>query len=354
MKRLAALVLAATTGVLSATPAQACWWWPWGMGYYGYTPGYSAPNYGSYPAYSVGYRPTWGTSYSMGYPAFSSACCAPACCDPCGNACNGAACGNNACAGNAAQPGSSLKPQTDSNFQSGGNSTYDADPTNATGAPKKPANTTPKAPVGDPDPDATFDAPATPRRSAPAGSTDDFNASGAEKEEVITPFGSETGVTNKPPVPEIKDLDPVQPDSTFAPATPAPTTDPTPAQPTEAEPFTADPAATPIAPQPAATTPTDPATPDPAATKPADPSGDGGDVFLPVEPTAPAPKPAAPEARRGRPQVPVASQSSRLHEVLRPARLATKPAVDSKLTLKPASDKVRWISAPAAEGQVRL
>jgi hypothetical protein len=50
----------------------------------------------------------------------------------------------------------------------------------------------------------------------------------------------------------------------------------------------------------------------------------------------------------------VASQSSRMHEVLRPARLAQKPASASSLTLKPVPDRVRWISAPLSEGHVRL
>jgi len=326
MKRLAALVLAAATGAIGAAPAQACWWWPWGMGAYGYNAGYGAGYAApSYPVYGAAYRPAWGLGYSVGYASFGSNCCVPACCDPCGNACGGGACANGACAGTSgAQPGSSLKPQVDTNFQ-GGSGTYDADPAVPGGARRTPAPQDPVAPATTPATDATFDAPATPRRSAPAGSTDDFNSSGAATEE-ITPFGAETGVSNKPPVPEIKDLDPVQPDATFAPI------------PDRAAPA-ADPAAAPAA--------------DPAASKPAA-GTDSGDAFLPVEPTAPAPQPAAPEARRALPGSVVASQSSRMHEVLRPARLAQKPASASSLTLKPVPDQVRWISAPLSEGHVRL
>lgn len=329
MKRLAALILAAATGAIGAAPAQACWFWPWGMGYYGYNAGYggqyAAP---SYPSYNVGYRPAWGLGYPLGYSAYGSSCCAPVCCDPCGGACAGGACASGACAGTSgAQSGGSLKPQVDSNFQ-GGSGTYDADPAAPSGTRRTPAPKT-TDPADAPGSDATFDAPATPRRSAPAGSTDDFNSSGAATEE-ITPFGAETGVSNKPPVPEIKDLDPVQPDSTFAPE-PAPAAD--------------------AAAQPAA----DPAAPaaDPAAGKPATEEAGSGDAFLPVEPTAPAPKPAAPEARRALPGSAVASQGSRMHEVLRPGRLAQKPSGTS-LTQKPVPDKVRWISAPLAEGHARL
>ncbi|MFO0224107.1 MAG: hypothetical protein ACK56E_12415, partial [Planctomyces sp.] len=92
---------------------------------------------------------------------------------------------------------------------------------------------------------------------------------------------------------------------------------------------------------------------DPAAGKPAAEETGSGDAFLPVEPTAPAPKPAVPEARRTTPGSVVAGQSSRMHEVLRPARLAQKPAAGS-LTVKPVPDRVRWISAPLAEGHARL
>jgi hypothetical protein len=326
MKRLAALVLAAATGAIGAAPVQACWWWPWGMGSYGYSAGYGG-QYAvpSYPVYGAAWRPALGAGYPMGYASMGAVganCCAPICCDPCGNSCSGGACGNSACAGTGeAQSGSSLKPQVDSNFQ-GGSGTYDADPTAPAGGRRTPVPKDPVTPADQPATDATFDAPATPRRSTPAGSTDDFNASGAATEE-ITPFGAETGVSNKPPVPEIKDLDPVQPESTFAP-------EPAPAAPAEA--------------QPAA---------DPAAGKPAAEETGSGDAFLPVEPTAPAPKPAVPEARRTTPGSVVAGQSSRMHEVLRPARLAQKPAVGS-LTVRPVPDRVRWISAPLAEGHARL
>lgn len=326
MKRLAALILAAATGVIGAAPAQACWFWPWGMGYYGYSAGYGG-QYGApaYPSYNVGYRPSWGMGYPQGFAAYTGSCCAPVCCDPCGGACSGGACAGGACGGTGgAQSGGSLKPQVDSNFQ-GGSGTYDADPATPAGPRRAPAGKAadPADPSGS---DATFDAPATPRRPAPAGSTDDFNSSGAATEE-ITPFGAETGVSNKPPVPEIKDLDPVQPDSTFAP-------EPAPA---EAQPATD--AAAPAA--------------DPAAGKPAAEDTGSGDAFLPVEPTAPAPKPAVPEARRTLPGSVVAGQGSRMHEVLRPARLAQKPASGS-LTQKPVPDAVRWISAPLSEGHARL
>lgn len=317
MKSLAALILAAATGAIGATPAQACWFWPWGMGYYGYNAGYggqyAAP---SYPSYNVGYRPAWGLGYPLGYSAYGSAygssCCASVCCDPCGGACAGGACAGGACAGTTgAQSGGSLKPQSDSNFE-GGSGAYDAAPDAPAGTRRTPAAKT-TDPADVPGSDATFDAPATPRRSVPAVSTDDFNSSGAATEE-ITPFGAETGVSNKPPVPEIKDLDPVQPDSTFAP---------------------------------------EPAAADPAAGKPATEEAGSSDAFLPVEPTAPAPKPAAPKARRVLPGSAVASQGSRMHEVLRPGRLAIKPSGTS-LTQKPVPDKVRWISAPLSEGHARL
>lgn len=232
MKRLAALVLAAATGAIGAAPVQACWWWPWGMGSYGYSAGYGG-QYAvpSYPVYGAAWRPALGAGYPMGYAsmgAMGANCCAPICCDPCGNSCSGGACGNSACAGTGeAQSGSSLKPQVDTNFQ-GGSGTYDADPAAPAGGRRTPAPKDPVTPADQPATDATFDAPATPRRSTPAGSTDDFNASGAATEE-ITPFGAETGVSNKPPVPEIKDLDPVQPESTFAP-------EPAPAAPAEAQP----------------------------------------------------------------------------------------------------------------------
>lgn len=296
------------------------------MGYYGYNSGYGVPYGGSgYPAYNVGYRPAWGMGYVPGYAMSGATCCPSVCCDPCGGACSGGACANGACAGTSgAQTGGSLKPQVDSNFQ-GGSGTYDADPTTPAGTrrPSAPRTT-------DPPTDATFDAPATPRRSAPAGSNDDFNAPAATTEE-ITPFGAETGVSNKPPVPEIKDLDPVQPDATFAP-------EPSPNAPDAAQPGT------------------DPAVPaaDPSATAPAAEGTDSGDAFLPVEPTAPAPKPAAPEARRVLPGSALAIQGSRMHEVLRPGRLAQKPASGTSLTQKPVPDKVRWISAPLSEGHVRL
>jgi hypothetical protein len=49
----------------------------------------------------------------------------------------------------------------------------------------------------------------------------------------------------------------------------------------------------------------------------------------------------------------VASQGSRMHEVLRPGRLAQKPSGTEVLTQKSVPDKVRWISAPLAEGHAR-
>lgn len=242
--------------------------------------------------------PTYGTYSAMYAPAFPvySASYAPvwgdACCAPV--CCDPCGCGNNcasgACAGTNSSNTGTLKPQIDNNFSEPA-ATYDK-------APAAKPSTTPDA---EPDPrprdprrrnEETFSAPATRRpATTPA---DDFGTSTEP-----APFGADNEISNKPPLPELND-----------PATPAP------------------------------------------ADKPAE----GGDSFQPEVEPAPASGTAPQASRPGR--TVLAERSSQINEVLRSPRLATRtavaPAANRSASQTATASRVRWISAPMAEGHQRL
>ena len=295
MKRFGAVRLA-TAGILAGSgSAQACCWWPfggWGGGY-----GYSAPSYGTYSAmYAPAYPayPTYSVSYSSG---MSNNCCAPVCCDPCGcgSSCAGGACVGGACGGTTPAVGGSLKPQIDENF-SAPEGTYDKAPAakpKPEARPAAPAGTTPE-----PEPAEETFTPVAPRRPA-ATPPDDFGSSTPEP----APFGADNEISNKPPMPEI--------------------TVPSPEAPVEK----------------------------PEALKPAE----GSDSFqLEEKPAAEGINPQA--SRPGR--TVLAEQASDLREVVPSRRLAVKTssaaAKSTSISHSTNSNRVRWISAPMAEGHQRL
>lgn len=283
-------VLLATVGMLAGSGSAQACCL-WPFGAWGGGYGYNAPSYGTYSAmYAPAYRVY--PSYNVSYSSgWANNCCAPVCCDPC--AC-GSSCAGGACAGNTKSDSGSLKPQIDENF-SPPEGTYDKPPAART-SPERPsaapANTTTPEPA-----EETF-APVAPRRPA-ANPADDFGSSPTEP----APFGVENEISNKPPMPEIS-----------APAIEAP------AGKTETE-------------------------------KPAD----GTDSFLPEEkPPAEATNPQA--SRPGR--TVVADRSSSISEVLPSRRLAVKTidasAKGQSISHSTESSRVRWISAPMAEGHQRL